>query len=410
MTKRSGGPTVIFSGGGTGGHLYPALALAGALEALRPDVQAVFVGARRGIEARVLPRRGVDHHLLPVEGFRREGVLAQLATNLAVLRGLARSLVLLGGLFRERRPELVVVTGGYAGGPAGIMAILTGVKLVLQEQNSVPGLTTRVLSRFCRQIHLAFPEARAHLPRRARSRARVSGNPVQTPSAVERKEAARHFDMDPGRPVILVVGGSQGSLALNDAVLRGIEAQSRANPSDPGFQLLWSTGPSHVQNIRASLAELGSPGWVRPVGYIHEMSSALGLADLAVSRAGAMATSEFQAWGLPSLLVPLPTAAADHQRANAHALVEAGAAEVVEEDTLDRGLLWERVTALARDPRAREAMARRARDRGRPHAAREIAEELAALLPPPPRGVASAPDTATPEATQMGPSQTEEAS
>lgn len=410
MTEHSGGPTVIFSGGGTGGHLYPALALAGALGALRPDVQAVFVGARRGIEARVLPRRGVDHLLLPVEGFRRGGVLAHLAANLAVLRGLGRSLVRLVGLFRARRPELVVVTGGYAGGPAGIMAILMGVGLVLQEQNSVPGVTTRVLSRFCRQIHLAFPEAMAHLPQRAQSRARVSGNPVEPPAAVERSEAAHHFGLDPGRTVILVVGGSQGSLALNRAVLAGVESQSRATAPDPGFQLLWSTGPRHLDAIRESLAELNSPDWVRPVGYIHEMGSALGLADLAVSRAGAMATSEFQAWGLPSVLVPLPTAAADHQRANAQALVEAGAAELVAEDTLDQGVLWERVTALAGDPAARTEMARRARERGRPHAAREIAEELSLLLPAPGPGVGSGPEPSDPGAPGAGPSKREETS
>jgi len=154
-------PTVaVFSGGGTGGHLYPALALAEALAALRPDLRLFFVGARRGVEARILPERGLDHLLLPVRGFRRGRFLE----NLAVFWALLRSLAITGQLFSELRPGIVVVTGGYAGGPAGLVAGIMGIPLALQEQNAHPGLTTRVLSRWSRQLHLAFPEARRPRP------------------------------------------------------------------------------------------------------------------------------------------------------------------------------------------------------------------------------------------------------
>ncbi len=381
--------SVGFSGGGTGGHLYPALALAEALGELRPDIRTFFVGAERGLEARVLPERGVDHLLVPVEGLRRGSLLG----NLKPLARLVRALIQVAGAFRARRPRLVVVTGGYAGGPAGIMAALMRVHLVLQEQNAVPGITTRTLAHFAREIHLAFPEAAEHLPRRARKRARISGNPVRPPREIQREEAAAAFGLDSSRPVVLVVGGSQGSKALNRAmmevvtgVIDGTLGSLRNGDSDlprpsPDVQLLWSTGPAHLDGIQGELESLGSPEWVRAVGYIQEMPLALGLARLAVSRAGAMATSEFLAWGVPSVLIPLPTSAADHQRRNAEALTEAGAAFTVEEEGLEGRVLWAWIARIAGDPRTREAMARAARERGRPKAAREIALALDAYLP-----------------------------
>jgi UDP-N-acetylglucosamine--N-acetylmuramyl-(pentapeptide) pyrophosphoryl-undecaprenol N-acetylglucosamine transferase len=373
---------VVFSGGGTGGHLYPALALARALEARRPDVAPFFVGAERGIEARVLPARGLPHLLLPVEGFRRGGGLGALAANVRVIRALLGGLVQLGARFREMRPALVVVTGGYAGGPAGIVAGMLGIPLVLQEQNSVPGVTIRLLSLRAREVHLAFPEAAARLPRPARKRARVSGNPVQPPEAVDRIRAATAFGIDPERPVVLVVGGSQGSRALNDAVVGLVETLGEAG-LPAGGQLLWATGPLNLDAVRTAFGDAGPPPWVRPIGYIEEMPLALSLAEVAVSRAGAMGTSEFLAWGIPAILVPLPTAAADHQARNAEALAEAGAAVHLREAELTPARLAHELRTLLADPARLAAMVAAARERGRPSAAAEIAAHLDALLPPP---------------------------
>ena len=376
------GTTVVFSGGGTGGHLYPALALADALARIRPGLRAVFVGAERGIEARVLPQRGLEHLLLPVEGFRRGELLA----NLAVLRALLRALVRVAALFRRLRPSLVVVTGGYAGGPAGLMAALLGIRLVLQEQNAEPGVTTRVLSRWATETHLAFPEAARRLPRAGRSGVQVTGNPVRPPESIDRREAAEHFGLDPDRPVILAVGGSQGALPLNRALLElaeGVAAGALA-PLHPA-QLLWATGPTHLDEVTRALDALGHPAWIRVVGYIERMPLALGLADLAVSRAGAMATSEFLAWGLPALLVPLPGAAADHQTLNARALEEAGAAQCLLQADLDGTRLHAELQGLLVDQPLRAAMTHAARSRGRPDAAHQMALRLDALLPPPVR-------------------------
>jgi UDP-N-acetylglucosamine--N-acetylmuramyl-(pentapeptide) pyrophosphoryl-undecaprenol N-acetylglucosamine transferase len=372
-------PTVVvFSGGGTGGHLYPALALMEALSSLRPDVRPFFVGAQRGLEAEVVPQRGLDHLLLPIQGLRRGAVWQ----NLGVLVGLLRSLAATGEAFTRIRPRMVVVTGGYAAGPAGIMAGLMGIPLALQEQNSLPGTTSRMLSRWSRQVHLAFPEARGHLPRRVQARVRVSGNPVRTSTPMSPTEAKAHFGIDADSRVVLVVGGSQGAEGVNRAVLDAIQGVVDGGLSLPkGVHLLWATGPHKLEEVETRLRAIGRPAWVQVVGYLHDVPQALSAATLAVSRAGAMTTSEFLAWGVPALLVPLPSAAADHQTRNAESLADAGVALHLPESELTGGSLWNAVTALLDDAEALEAMATTARERGRPEASREIAEALVLLLP-----------------------------
>lgn len=370
---------VVFSGGGTGGHLYPAMALADALVAIRPDVRPFFVGAARGVEAEILPRRGDDHVLLPVEGFARGGGVAR---GLGALPRLGRSLLAVADLFQALRPAAVVVTGGYAGGPAGIVAGLLGAPLILQEQNAVPGVTTRLLALWARQIHVAFPEAVSLLPRPSRHKARVSGNPVRPAPSVPREEARASLGLPAEGVVLLVVGGSQGSLALNHVLLDAIRrVQEGALPRPEGLTVLWSTGPRHHASVSGTLADVGAPAWVRAVPYLHDMPSALVSADLAVSRAGAMATAELLNHGVPAVLVPLPSAAADHQTRNARALAEAGTAVVAAEAGLTGESLWRQVAGLAAEPGRRRAMADAARRRARPQAAGEIAAHIAALLP-----------------------------
>jgi UDP-N-acetylglucosamine--N-acetylmuramyl-(pentapeptide) pyrophosphoryl-undecaprenol N-acetylglucosamine transferase len=370
----------VFSGGGTGGHLYPALALAQALVELRPDVRPFFVGAERGIEARVLPQRGVEHLLLPVRGFARGALLA----NWRVIPDLVRSVAQVTRLFGRLEPSVTVVTGGYASGPSGVVAALKGVPLVVQEQNSVPGFTTRMLAPRARQIHLAFPEAAELLPSGVRDRVRTTGNPIQPPTPIDPGHARASFGIAQDAFVVLVVGGSQGAAALNRAVLDAVRRVARGEARLPrGLELLWATGPSHIAGVSAALAELGSP-WVHALDYINDMPRALAAADLAVSRAGAMATSEFLAWGLPSVLVPLPTAAANHQEHNAKALAAAGAALHLPERELTGERLWSTIEGTAVDPARLEAQRKAARERGRPESARRIAAALVDLLPPGP--------------------------
>lgn len=371
-------PVVVFSGGGTGGHLYPALALADAVQELRPEIRPFFVGAERGIESRILPERGLAHLLLPVVGLSRGGGVA----NVRAVPRLGLSLLDVAQRFQALRPEAVVVTGGYASGPAGIAAGAMGIPLVVQEQNSYPGRTTRLLSRWARQIHVAFPEALALLPTRGRQRARVSGNPVRPPLTLPAAEARQAFGLDPEGLVLLVTGGSQGSLAVNRAMSQAVEAVVGGTlPRPAGLHVLWVTGPSHFDGVDATLAGLGRPEWIRAIPYAEDMPRAMASANLAVSRAGAMTTAELLNQGLPAILVPLPTAAADHQRHNALSLEEAGAALLAPESGLDGESLWGHVRRLCADDELRRQMRRAALERARPEAAATIAQDIVGLLP-----------------------------
>lgn len=378
--NRSRGPRILFAGGGTGGHLYPALALGEAFQRRDDSVQVHFVGAQRGIEARVLPERGVPHTLLPAEPIRR----SQPWQNWRLIPSFAGSVRGLRRLFREFQPDLVVGTGGYASGPVGAWALLNRVPLALQEQNSYPGVTTRMLARRAGQVHLAFPEAQEHLQTGPRTEILFNGNPIQPPDpAIDPAEARRHFGLHEG-PVVLVTGGSQGARAINEALLADLQAVAagRLGGRPEGMQLLWATGPAHFDSIQSRLANSELSEWVTIIPYIQQMPLAQACADAAISRAGAMALAELCAWGIPSILIPLPTAAANHQHHNAVALADAGAAVLLPEADLRFGRLWQELVKLLGDPAARETMAGRARSRGQPDAAANIVADLSRLLHP----------------------------
>jgi UDP-N-acetylglucosamine--N-acetylmuramyl-(pentapeptide) pyrophosphoryl-undecaprenol N-acetylglucosamine transferase len=371
------GSLVAVAGGGTGGHLYPALAIADALRAHRSDIRVLFLGAERGLEARVLPERGEWHELLPVQGFDRAHPLR----SGRALLGLARSVVRVAKLFRRHRPEVVVVTGGYAAAPAGLVAALRGMPLVLQEQNSVPGWVTRALSRWATRAYLAYPEAAARLPALG-GRARITGNPVRADAVRPRTEVRAGFGVPEAARLLVVAGGSQGSLALNETlagIVRGVSAGALPRPHD--VHMLWVSGYAHAGAVEAVIAECGSPEWVHAVPYLTDMPSALAAADLAVSRAGAMSTAELLIRGLPAVLVPLPTAAADHQTANARSLERAGAAVVALQAGLTPASLWGLVQELLASKDRLKHMRGAALALARPRAAAEIAADIATLLP-----------------------------
>jgi UDP-N-acetylglucosamine--N-acetylmuramyl-(pentapeptide) pyrophosphoryl-undecaprenol N-acetylglucosamine transferase len=360
---------VVFTGGGTGGHLYPALAIARALRAVRPGVDVLFVGARRGIEQHILPATEFPHALLDLHPYYRSARWR----NWRTLRGLAGSWRALGTLFAERPPALVVGTGGYASSATLGWCVAHRRPYVLQEQNSFPGRTIRLFSRGAREIYLGFPECVPRLPATARARAVATGNPVQPPPDPRppRGDARRHwgFPGTSGR-VLLVFGGSQGSSAINARVDAWL---ARGLPAD--VYVIWATGISHF----AQYAQRASPQVVVRE-YLSPIAEAYAACDLALTRAGAMTTAELCAWAIPALLIPLPTAAADHQTANARSLAAAGAARWLAERDATPERLGDEVRALLGDPAALESLAAGARARARPDAAHQIATRIAALL------------------------------
>jgi UDP-N-acetylglucosamine--N-acetylmuramyl-(pentapeptide) pyrophosphoryl-undecaprenol N-acetylglucosamine transferase len=354
------------------------LAIADALRVLRPDVRVVFVGAERGLEARVLPERGEEHLLLPVQGIDRRALLG----NWRAFTGLAVGLVRVLRLFSRIRPEVVVVTGGYAGAAAGIAAGLMGVPLVLQEQNSVPGAVTMLLTRFAARVHVAFPEAVGRLPA-ASARCVVSGNPVRSRSPKTRAQARAAFGIPEDATLALVTGGSQGSLGLNRGVTAYVEGVCRGDIERvPELHLLWATGRQHLEGVAEALQAAGAPGWVHALPYIEDVPGALVAADFALCRAGAITMAELLNQGVPAILVPLPTAAANHQMHNARALEAAGAATVLPEDELTDDRLARALSELAVRRDLRADMSARALERARPHATVTIAADVAKLLRP----------------------------
>ena len=367
---------VIFAGGGTGGHLYPALALADALVAERPDVQPHFVGAMRGVEARVLPNEKRPHTLLPFEPLRRSRVWE----NWKLFPSMWKSFGGLKRLFDEKRPKLVVGTGGYASAPACLYAISRGIPVAIQEQNSHAGLTQRTVSRWARQVHLGFPEAKKDIKAGRNTEIFALGNPIRPPDpSIQRLEARKTFGLRPDSVVILVTGGSQGARAINEAVLEGIIGHLNTHIMPPTVELLWATGPTQFESIEKQLPE-NAREWVRLHGYISNMPEAMAASDIAISRAGAMATAELLAWGIPSILIPLPTAAADHQTHNAKALEAAGAAIMLREVDAKPQRLWSELTSLVKDDDKRTRMKAAATQRAEPNAAQKIAKHLSDLL------------------------------
>jgi UDP-N-acetylglucosamine--N-acetylmuramyl-(pentapeptide) pyrophosphoryl-undecaprenol N-acetylglucosamine transferase len=363
---------VVFAGGGTGGHLYPGLAIGRALVRIRPDAKPFFVGARRGVERDVLPGTGFDHELLDLHPLYRQAVW----NNWRTLRGAVAGWRRAGTLTREesRRVPLVVGTGGYASGLMLAYAAAHRIPYVLQEQNSFPGLTMRVFARWAREIYLGFPEATHYLRPGNRTTVVDAGNPIEPPpSPRPDRAAARHAWNLPrhGGHVMLIFGGSQGARAINQTV----DAWLAAGRMPADLFLIWATGRGTYEQFRSRDSER-----VRVRPYISPMQDAYAATDLAVARAGAMGTAEMCAWGIPQILVPLPTAAANHQVVNARTLAAANAGVFVPQTDFTPDRLDSLVRELTRNPQRLDALSAGARARGRPDAADQIARRIAALL------------------------------
>lgn len=360
---------IVFAGGGTGGHLYPGIAIARAVQRLRPDIQPFFVGARRGVERDVLPTTGYPHLLLDLHPLYR----SRPWNNWRTLAGLVTAWRAIGALVREERPALVVGTGGYAAGAMLAYAAVHGIPLVEQTGDSLPSLTARMFSRWAREIYLSFPESGSRFRVRAPEVLVDTGAPIEPPPEPRpaREAALAKWGFPADAVVVLVYGGSQGSLALNEAVGQWIE---RGLP--PRVHLIWGTGKKTFDRF----ARLASDRvQVRP--YLSPVTDAYAVANLAIARAGTMTLAELFAWHIPAILIPLPTAAADHQTLNARTLAQAGAAVHLPQSALSAARLEQEVTALLASPDRLAALQGASAQRARPHAAEEIARRIVALVP-----------------------------
>lgn len=360
--------TVFFAGGGTGGHLYPGLAIARALVRAHPAYQPFFIGARRGIERDILPTTEFPHALLDLHPLYRPKVW----NNWRTVRGAMSAWRALGALAGEHGPVGIVGTGGYAAAMALLYGRARGIPTFLHEPDSHPGKTTRLFAPGAREIYLGFPEAAAELRTDASVPVHAYGAPIEPPPLEHSSSdvAREQWGIPPDHYVVLVFGGSQGARAINDAVAAWCE---RGLPD--GVSLIWATGRAQSERYEGYQSERVH---VRP--YLAPIADAYRVADLAVTRAGAMTIAELMAWGIPAMLVPLPTAAQDHQTHNARATALSGAALNLPQSELDAPRLDALVRELRADPARLEYMRRCALARARPGAAAATAESLARAL------------------------------
>ena len=362
---------LLIAAGGTGGHVYPGIAIAEEWMRLHPGSSITFVGTERGVEAKAVPAAGFAFRPIDARGFpRRPGV-----GMVRALWAFGKSFFQVAAIIKEVKPHAVIATGGFVSGPVGLWARLLGIPLVLQEQNSVPGATNRWLSLIATQVHINFVESRNYF--RRRNNLKVSGNPIRSSLLRgDRQSAYESLGLDPTRRTLLVFGGSRGASSLNRALSGALPHLARV----PQLQILWQTGAEDFAASQALAKTISIP--VRVFAYLDQMEKAYAVADLAVCRSGAMTITELTACGVPAILVPYPHAARDHQTQNARGLVDRGAAEMIADKELNPETLADQVEKLFRDEPMLRRMGRNARAFSRTNAAERIVrsiEELAEL-------------------------------
>lgn len=352
---------VIIAGGGTGGHLYPGIAVARELLRREPDATVTFAGTARGIESRVVPREGFELDRLRSAGLKGTSVFARIRGVLL----LPLSAIDAWRILSRRRPGLVIGVGGYSSGPVVLAAAIRRIPTLLLEQNAVPGLTNRLLSRVVGAAALTYESTLSFFGRRGF----VTGNPARPEFFTENPPPAAR------RPGVLIVGGSQGAHAINMAM---VAAAPRLAAHPGGLAITHQAGERDVELVRDLYRRAGLDARVEP--YLFAMDREIAAVDLVVCRAGATTLAELTAAGRPSILVPLPTATDDHQRKNAEVLVAAGAADLIEQQDLTGAVLAGRIASLLGDRDRLGQMSAAARRLARPNAAADIVDRAFELM------------------------------
>jgi UDP-N-acetylglucosamine--N-acetylmuramyl-(pentapeptide) pyrophosphoryl-undecaprenol N-acetylglucosamine transferase len=335
---------IIISGGGTGGHIFPAIAVAQAIKRIDETVDILFVGAKGKIEERKVPEAGFKIELIDIRGFQRKISLE----NIKNIFRLIKSLFKAKKIIKQFKPDVVVGVGGYASGPVVYVASLKGIPTLIQEQNSYPGITNKILSKKADKICVAYDAVKKYFPE---GKIKDTGNPVRkniSDPDVNKEEVMGFFDLKPGIKVILSLGGSGGAKSINE----GIKA-NLSKIANSGTYLIWQTGKNYYENSLKATEEINASN-IKVYDFISRMDLAYKAADLVISRAGAGTISELAMLDKASILVPSPNVAEDHQRKNAMALVDAGAAVLIEDDETERILIDTALEFVNNDDKIKE--------------------------------------------------------
>jgi UDP-N-acetylglucosamine--N-acetylmuramyl-(pentapeptide) pyrophosphoryl-undecaprenol N-acetylglucosamine transferase len=361
----------LFAAGGTGGHLFPAIAIADEIKRLQPGAEILFVGTKNKIEARVVPQKGYNFKTIWISGFQRSLQIQNLLFPAKVIVAMFQSL----NILKKFRPDLVIGTGGYVSGPILFVASILGIKTVMHESNSYPGAVTRWLAKRVKKVFLTFEETKQYLT--TEINVEVVGNPTRDVlDKVNRTEAIRSFGLDENIKTLLVFGGSLGSVSINNAILKNIEKLITKN-----IQVIWQTGERDYERIEKELinTKVNTSIGVLLVKFIDRMEYAYNAADVVLCRAGATTIAELTRIGKPAILVPYPYAAADHQTMNAKTLANAGAALMLTDKEID-DKLENTVLHLINNDDVRQKMSERSKNLGQPQAALNITKKIFTMV------------------------------
>ncbi len=356
---------VIIAGGGTGGHLYPALAIADELCNQEPNTTVMFVGTHKGIEARVIPKTGYPLSMIPASGITRGKGLNTLFENLKFPFRLLESLWQSVQLLKKENPDVVVGTGGFVSAPIVLAAQLQHKPTLIQEQNAFPGLATRLLAMKASEVHLSFEESKKAIKRAAK--VFITGNPARKFSEISKRESREFFGLEKSKKTLLVFGGSLGARAINHAILKW------ASQLQPFYNLIWQTGKLDYPDVKKEVQK-STNLWFND--YIERMDMAYAAADLVLCRSGASTIAELCNLGKPSILVPYPFATDNHQYFNAKSLSDKNAAILIDNKYIDHQDSFLTLTTLLNDDQALERMSSNAKKLGKPNAAEQIAQRI----------------------------------
>lgn len=360
---------VIIAGGGTGGHLFPGVAVAKELKKSPGITDVVFVGSTKGIEGKIIPKEGFDLKFIRSEGLVGKGTVGTLRSILKIPLSLKDSFAIL----MEIKPDLAFGVGGYSSGPLIMSALLMGIPTMIHEQNTVPGLTNRILGKFVNTVAVTYHESMSFFPR---GKTFLTGNPVREEIlSGDRNRGYERFSLNKDMFTIFVFGGSSGAGHINKAVT---EALRYLNDYKGKIQFLHQTGETDLVPVRELYHSMGFKGTV--ISFTHEMADAYAIADLVVSRAGATTIAEMAACGKASILVPYPFAAGKHQESNAGKLLDIGAAQMILDEELNGKTLSEHIIYLFENPDILGEMERTISSLGGPGAAKKIIEHMMGLL------------------------------
>jgi len=363
---------VVLTGGGTGGHIYPALAIGREIADQQPGSSLLYIGTTRGLESRIVPEQGIAFEDITITGFRRSLSWENVRTVMRFVQGVRRSKQLL----KSFKPDIVVGTGGYVCGPVVYAASRLGIPTLIHEQNVLPGLTNKFLSRYVDGVSVSFPESMAHFAKCPD--VVYAGNPCATRVLqADRDSGFESLGLKPGTPFVLAVGGSGGAKALNEAVVRAAPLLRKL----PGVHLVFVTGERFFKDTEAAISKGGQDvaNRVKVVPYIRNMPEVLAAASLYVGRAGASFLAEITSLGIPSILIPSPNVTNNHQEANARSLVDAGAAKMILERELTGDSLFARISEIMGDSAHRAEMSKASRELGMPQSASLIYEQIVRL-------------------------------